>query len=1005
MVNDRWFLISGLAGAGNTNDYVDTAALTLNATNQLVATIGRTGSLADIVTTPLTLPIGVTTTISTTDTSGLTSATVGSAVAIAINADRLTSLSDAAVATDDELILYNESASSTERVTIAEIASVIGTSAGVSRVRSADSNIGVSPTTGDVRLTLADQVNAWTWYNIGVADFASNLITIEAPSSYNAEKRGDFYSFHLSAPSSATGDVSIRRNSTATTWPLRDGIGRRMQAEDLHSGAGGALYQVLFNGFDAYYISNFPQEFDIPDNGNARAFIIPISSAGGTVNDITITTGQNITLQNGDEFYFVAPTATNTGDVTITVDSNTTLALVKSNGLGARIQMAPGETRRHGYDLIRYTRGFVDEFTWESAIQGNAAAYNVGILEGNLVTLNSDTVIDSNRLGTGGAAGEVLTWASGTATWEPTGSSLNGNQRTFVVPDSGVGGTVDVIELTTGLSITLIDGDEFRFTPSAVNTGAVSIAVDGSTAGALYHYRNDSLRLFGAGDLLDEPAIATYDAGGTRFLWRPAAASTSSYYEVGVGNRDIAILGMNGTFAPARFGLQGSVNRVLTWEASAAVWADLPAGVSPITAVTTSTTSGLQGGGTNGALALSLDLGNLGEVSTSDFESADRLLIYDDSDTTNRAKTIQLGRLAAHLASGTASGLGSGAGVLNIAALGVTAARLAAASVQPDKLGVTVAGTAGQVLSYASDTQFTWVDPAGGGGTGDIEGITTLATSGLAGGAVTGTPSLSLDLSGLAEANGQFITSGTDRLYIEDRDQTPYQRQISIFELQQALMIATDTAHQNPAEQDRFFVSDVSYQGGTPRYIRWDTLRTRFTNDATLDWADAVNEEDDFAPTRKTVAESLAAVTEPQLVISNDPSADDVLSWNGTEMTWAPATAPPPATHTSYTATGADQAFTEAEFTGSAGNSGVGNALALTDWTGTQYAAFARPTSAGAITELYFYAQGAGRGNNQVGAWTVQAATLSIGGEDHYVVYSNNELNFLSGLTLVIEVA
>ena len=291
-VTDRWFLTSGLAGAGNTNDYVDTAALTLNATNQLVATIGRTGSLADIVTTPLTLPIGVTTTISTTDTSGLTSATVGSAVAIAINADRLTSLSDAAVATDDELILYNESASSTERVTVAEIASVIGTSAGVSRVRSADSNIGVSPTTGDVRLTLADQVNAWTWYNIGVADFASNLITIEAPSSYNAEKRGDFYSFHLSAPSSATGDVSIRRNSAATTWPLRDGIGRRMQAEDLHSGAGGALYQVLFNGFDAYYISNFPQEFDIPDNGNARAFIIPISSAGGTVNDITITTGE-----------------------------------------------------------------------------------------------------------------------------------------------------------------------------------------------------------------------------------------------------------------------------------------------------------------------------------------------------------------------------------------------------------------------------------------------------------------------------------------------------------------------------------------------------------------------------------------------------------------------------------------------------------------------------------------------------------------------------------------
>ena len=202
--------------------------------------------------------------VHTTATSGLTSLVSGGAATLAINADRLTAFSDAVVATDDELILYNESTLSTERVTVADIAAAIGTSAGVSSVTSADSNIAVSPTTGDARLTLADQVNAWTWYNIGVADFTGNLITIEAPSSYNAEKRGDFYSFHLSAPISATGDVSIRRNSTATTWPLRDGIGRRMQAEDLHSGAGGALYQVLFNGFDAYYISNFPQEFDIP---------------------------------------------------------------------------------------------------------------------------------------------------------------------------------------------------------------------------------------------------------------------------------------------------------------------------------------------------------------------------------------------------------------------------------------------------------------------------------------------------------------------------------------------------------------------------------------------------------------------------------------------------------------------------------------------------------------------------------------------------------------------
>ena len=280
-------------GVGNR----DIAILGMNGTFS-PARFGQDGQAGRVLTwgsgaavwADLTPGVSPITAVTTSNTSGLDGGGTNGALALSVNPNRLTSLSETAVATDDELILYNLSVTATERVTIADIASVIGTSSGT-------------------------------------------------------------------------------------------------------------------------------------DNGNAREFIIPISDAGGTVNDITITTGENITLQNGDEFYFVAPTATNTGDVTITVDSNTTLELVKSDGLGARIQMAPGETRRHGYDLIRFTRGFVDQFTWESAIQGNAAAYNVGILEGNLVTLNTNAVIDSNRLGTGGAAGEVLTWASGTATWETAASS------------------------------------------------------------------------------------------------------------------------------------------------------------------------------------------------------------------------------------------------------------------------------------------------------------------------------------------------------------------------------------------------------------------------------------------------------------------------------------------------------------------------------------------------------------------------------------------------------
>ena len=569
LVNDRWFLTAGLADDTGTNNYADTAALSLNATDQLVATIGRTGTLADIVSAPLTLPsgatgiqtitpgVGIDVTASGTErtvtlesqyrgiqlgiealpdfnlfggfygitlnisglsfqagdhptgttfsfqipspvedlgtdaselafrpgTSGALQAIVSQANGFALTRGDLIPgalhtvrkepidyvlIEPTAVVDNDTLDIStpaNESPiEAVSRQAAATAIAAIVTSSGVSSIASADSNIAVSPATGNVELTLADQVNAWTWYNIGVADFTANLITIEAPSSYNAEKRGDFYSFHLNISGDPTGDVSIRRSSSATTWPLRDGGARRVQAEDLSR----SLYQVIFNGSDAYYVTNYPQEFEFPDNGNARQFIIAQSDVGGTVDAVTISTGEDITLQNGDEFYFISP-GVNTGDVTITVDSNATFELVKSDGLGTRIQMGVGDMRQHGHDLIRYTEGFADEFVWESAIQGTAAASNVGILAGNLVALNSAAVIDSDRLGTGGAAGEVLTWASGTATWQAAGAvGVRGTRRQWFVADTDVTGAGNNITLNPqdAALTALQDGDTFVFRPN-----------------------------------------------------------------------------------------------------------------------------------------------------------------------------------------------------------------------------------------------------------------------------------------------------------------------------------------------------------------------------------------------------------------------------------------------------------------------------------------------------------------------------------------------------------
>ena len=121
---------------------------------------------------------------------------------------------------------------------------------------------------------------------------------------------------------------------------------------------------------------------------------------------------------------------------------------------------------------------------------------------------------------------------------------------------------------------------------------------------------------------------------------------------------------------------------------------------------------------------------------------------------------------------------------------------------------------AGDALTWSPDNHDHGFDP-GHGGTGDITGIVTESTSGLAGGVNGGEATLILDLSGLDEMNGQYLHRDSDRLYVEYRSDTSnVRRQISLFELVQGLMRATNTAHMRPADNDRFFVMDVSYEGG-----------------------------------------------------------------------------------------------------------------------------------------------------------------------------------------------
>ncbi len=88
----------------------------------------------------------------------------------------------------------------------------------------------------------------------------------------------------------------------------------------------------------------------------------------------------------------------------------------------------------------------------------------------------------------------------------------------------------------------------------------------------------------------------------------------------------------------------------------------------------------------------------------------------------------------------------------------------------------TLAFTAGSNVTITESNGAVTIAASGGGGSGDIEGITTASNSGLAGGATTGTPSLSLDINNLtaeAIASGDTIAfndSGDNGIHKESID-------------------------------------------------------------------------------------------------------------------------------------------------------------------------------------------------------------------------------------------
>ena len=183
------------------------------------------------------------------------------------------------------------------------------------------------------------------------------------------------------------------------------------------------------------------------------------------------------------------------------------------------------------------------------------------------------------------------------------------------------------------------------------------------------------------------------------------------------GDVTLAIADDGVTEARLSMGNDPATNQVITWNGTEMRWADPGGGgggTGDITAVTTASNSGLQGGATTGAVALSFDFDSLPDITGANVFVGDLFVIRDANGGTNPYKSITQQHLATTFADNVT--IQQSGGELRIRPLSVTAAHITDDTITEVKLAVGNAPAADQVLGW-DGSSLQWV--AAGGASGD----------------------------------------------------------------------------------------------------------------------------------------------------------------------------------------------------------------------------------------------------------------------------------------------